>query len=230
MKIKFIILIIATASTLLSSCEYDNFTPPESTLSGKVVYVGNAVNVRNNGPVLELWQDGFALRSPIVLSLSQDGTFAAKLFDGKYKLTRRGNAPWLQQATDTITVNVNGNTAIDVPVTPYFNLTNDTYTKSGNTISARFVVDKIVPTANLDRVIVILSRSILMDHIPQAAGRGQVIVNVNTSTIVFGSQNSVTTDVPDELKNLDFVFARIGIKSTVSGEYNYTPVQKIALK
>jgi len=225
MKIKFLIPIIAVAGMLLSACEYDNFTPPESTLSGKVVYQGKAVSVRNNGPVLELWQDGYPLRSPIVLSFNQDGTFAAKLFDGKYKLTRRGEAPWLQQSTDTIAITVNGNTAIDVPVTPYFNLSNETYTKSGNTITARFVVDKVVPTANVELVRLYLGKSILTDQVQR-----EVRAEGNVAGLVFGGQNTIATDLPDNLKNLDYVFARLGIKSTVSGEYNYTQVQKISLK
>ena len=225
MKIKFLIPIIAIAGMLLSACEYDNFTPPESTLSGKVVYQGKAVSVRNNGPVLELWQDGYPLRSPIVLSFNQDGTFAAKLFDGKYKLTRRGEAPWLQQSTDTIAITVNGNTAIDVPVTPYFNLSNETYTKSGNTITARFVVDKVVPTANVELVRLYLGKSILTDQVQR-----EVRAEGNVAGLVFGGQNTIATDLPDNLKNLDYVFARLGIKSTVSGEYNYTQVQKISLK
>jgi len=225
MKIKFLIPIIAVTGMLLSACEYDNFTPPESTLSGKVVYQGKAVSVRNNGPVLELWQDGYPLRSPIVLSFNQDGTFAAKLFDGKYKLTRRGEAPWLQQSTDTIAITVNGNTAIDVPVTPYFNLSNETYTKSGNTITARFVVDKVVPTANVELVRLYLGKSILTDQVQR-----EVRAEGNVAGLVFGGQNTIATDLPDNLKNLDYVFARLGIKSTVSGEYNYTQVQKISLK
>lgn len=225
MKIKFIILITAAASMLLSACEYDNFTPPESTLSGKVVYQGKAVSVRNNGPVLELWQDGYPLRSPIVLSFNQDGTFAAKLFDGRYKLTRRGDAPWLQQATDTIAITVNGNTNIDVPVTPYFNLTNETYTISGNTITAKFVVDKVVPTANVELVRLYLGKSILTDQVQR-----ELRADGNLGSLVFGGQNTIIGDIPDNLKNLDYVFARLGIKSTVSGEYNYTQVQKISLK
>lgn len=226
MKIKFLIPIIAVASMLLSACEYDNFTPPESTLSGKVVYQGKAVSVRNNGPVLELWQDGYPLRSPIVLSFNQNGTFAAKLFDGKYKLTRRGEAPWLQQSTDTIAITVNGNTAIDVPVTPYFNLSNEAFTKSGNTITARFVVDKVVATANVEAVRLYLSKNILVDQ----AQTIEIPINGNTASLVFGSQNTITGDIPNNLRNLDYVFARLGIKSTVSGEYNYTQVQKISLK
>ena len=226
MKIKFIILITAAASMLLSACEYDNFTPPESTLSGKVVYQGKAVSVRNNGPQLELWQDWFALRDRIIVNFNQDGSFSAKVFNGKYKLVRgRAEAPLLQQATDTITVNVNGNTNIDIPVTPYFNITNETYTKSGNTISAKFVIDKVVPTANVELVRLYLGKSILTDQVQR-----EVRAEGNVAGLVFGGQNTIATDLPDNLKNLDYVFARLGIKSTVSGEYNYTQVQKISLK
>jgi len=225
MKLKYIMLIFTTAGLLLAGCEYDNFEAPKATLSGKVVYQGNAVSVRNNGPQLELWQDGFALKSPITVNISQDGSYSAILFNGRYKLVRRADAPWQQQASDTLIVNVSGNTTYDVPVSPYFTISNDTFGKSGNNITARFVVNKNIPTANLELVRLYLGKSILTDQVQR-----EFLVDGNVANIVSGQPTEITASLPDNLKDLDYIFARIGVKSSSAGEYYYTQVQKIALK
>jgi len=226
MKFKILTLITAAASLFLASCsEYDNFDAPEVTLTGKVVYQGKAISVRNNGPQLELWQDGYPLRSAITVYMNQDGSFSAKLFAGQYKLVRRADAPWLQQATDTIRVNLTGNTNIDVPVTPYFTITNETFQKSGNTINASFVVNKVVQTANVELVRLYLGKSVLTDQVQR-----EVRVDGSVPSLVFGAQTSLSADIPDNLKSLDFIYARVGVKTTTAGEYVYSPVQKIALK
>ena len=225
MKLKYIMLIFTTAGLLLAGCKYDNFEAPKATLSGKVVYQGNAVSVRNNGPQLELWQDGFALKSPITVNISQDGSYSAILFNGRYKLVRRADAPWQQQASDTLIVNVNGNTSYDVPVSPYFTISNDTFGKSGNNITARFVVNKNIPTANLELVRLYLGKSILTDQVQR-----EFLVDGNVANIVSGQPTEITASLPDNLKDLDYIFARIGVKSSSAGEYYYTQVQKIALK
>jgi len=227
MKFKFLMIFSAVASLLLASCEYDNFDAPESTFSGRVVYNEQPIAIRNNGPELQLWQDGYPLKEVIRVYIDHNGNFSAKLFDGAYKMTRRADAPWLQQPTDTIRFNVKGSTAMDVPVTPYFTVTGESFQKSGNNITAKFVVNKVVQTANLDAVQLFLGSSILTDQ-----GRNELPnpVSANLGNLVLGQQTELVGALPDRLKNLDFIYARVGVKSTSAGEYIYTPVQKIALK
>jgi len=225
MKFKFLTILAATSLFLASCAEYDNFDAPELTLSGKVVYQGKAVGIRNNGPQLELWQDGYPLRSAITVFMNQDGSFSTKLFAGQYKLVRRADAPWLQQATDTIRINLTANANVDVPVTPYFSITNETFQKVGNAITANFVVNKVVPTANVELVRLYLGKSVLTDQVLRDER-----VDANISTLVLGGQTTITANIPDALKNLNFIYARVGVKATVAGEYVYSPVQKIALK
>ena len=213
------------ASLFLASCEYDNFDAPEVTLSGKKVYNGQAMSVRNSGTQLELWQDGYPLKAYIPVYIDQNGNFSAKLFDGEYKVVRRPDAPWLQQATDTIRVSVRGNTNVDIPVTPYFTISNYTFQKSGNNINSRFVVNRVVPTANLEFVRLYLGKSVLTDQVQR-----EVRIDAALNTVVLGQPTDLTAELPDNLKNLDFVYARVGVKSTAAGEYIYTPIQKIALK
>ena len=102
---KLIILFAAVFSIVFTSCEIDNFSAPESMLSGTVTYNGEAVGVRTNGTQLELWQDGYALDEKIAVHIAQDGTYSARLFNGEYKMVRLSGAPWAE-STDTIVINV----------------------------------------------------------------------------------------------------------------------------
>lgn len=224
MKIKLLITLITAAGLFHTGCEYDNFEAPQSSLSGRVVYNNAPVGVRTNGNQLELWQDGHKLRTLIPVYISHDGFFSANLFDGSYKLVRKGNAPWLQQATDTILVEVKGNTKLDVPVTPYFTVGNESFTIANNTVTANFTVNKIVATANVDAVRLYLGKYMLTDE-----GRNEVRISANVGSMVLGANSTLTAQIPDNLKSLPYVFARIGVKSTSSGEYYYTQIQKITL-
>jgi hypothetical protein len=181
MKIKFFLTLIATASLFLAGCEYDNLEAPMSSLSGKVVYNNKPVGVRTNGNQLELWQEGHKLRTLIPVYISHDGTFSASLFDGTYKLVRKGNSAWLQQATDTIVVEVKGNTKVDVPVTPYSTIDNESFVFANNTITANFTVNKIVATTNVEAVRLYLGKTMLTDE-----GRNEVRVSANMASVVLG--------------------------------------------
>jgi len=80
MKMKKIIRIsfVMLLSAWIASCGKDNYDPPQSTLSGQIVYNGNPVQVRGtNGAVqLQLYQDGWQKRDPIAVYVTQDGSFS----------------------------------------------------------------------------------------------------------------------------------------------------------
>lgn len=226
MKMRFFLTFIAAASISLAGCEHDNYVEPGSILSGQVIYNGQPVGVRTNGPQLELWQDGFQLRTLIPLHINHDGSFSASLFDGTYKLVRKGNSPWLQESTDTIVVEVKGNTKLDVPVTPYFALKNENFTVANNTLTANFTVDKVVASANnLQFVRLYVGKSILTDDV-----RKEHVVDADISTLILGANTSITTTIPNNLEDLPYIFARVGVKSSATGEFSYTKVQKISLQ
>lgn len=211
---------------LFSGCEYDNFDAPKSILSGRVVHEGMSVGVRTNGTQLELWQSGFQLYEKIPVYIAHDGSFSAALFDGQYKLVRLDGAPWEKQS-DTIIVDVKGNTTIDVPVTPYFIAKGETYSKSGNSIKTAFEVVRISETAKIDRVRIYLGKSILTDQ-----NRHEAVVDVDLSKYNSNQDKyemTQTIDIPAILQEYPYVFARIGVSSSKSNEFYYTQVAKIDL-
>ncbi|MDR0766525.1 MAG: DUF3823 domain-containing protein, partial [Odoribacteraceae bacterium] len=66
---KKIYITIATA-LLLAGCAIDNYDEPGATLSGRILYNGQVVGVRSAGTQLELWQDGYPLRSKITVYIA----------------------------------------------------------------------------------------------------------------------------------------------------------------
>ncbi len=225
---KHLLSIIVISSLIFSGCKYDNFAEPKSVLSGKVMYDGQAIGVRSDGPQFELWEEGHALRTFIPVHIKYDGTYSSVLFDGQYKLVRKGDSPWLHQASDTIIVNVKGNTIVDIPVTPYFTISDPTFSRESLAVTSRFKINKVVANANLDVVRLFFGKNILLDNAKLSSQAHRV--DADKSKIVFGQESSLTAQIPTDLRNLDFIYVRLGVKSTVTGEYAYSPVQKITLK
>src|SRR5690606_21588884 len=160
MKIKKFILIAFTAiACTFTGCEYDNFTEPTSTLHGRIVYGGEPVGVRTNGPQLELWVEGQELSAQFPIHIAHDGTFSAFVYDGEYKLVRETNSPWLPCLTHNVVVQINGHTACDIPVQTYFTKRNNSIKHNDGSVMVTYTLNKVVEKANLDNVNLCVSKN-----------------------------------------------------------------------
>ncbi|MBC6611399.1 DUF3823 domain-containing protein [Hymenobacter sp. BT507] len=225
---KAIVYSLLASAMLFTSCAKDNVDPPKSRLTGRVVYQDQAVGVRSfgstnlgsNASMLELWQRGFGLFTKIPVFVDQDGTFSAELFNGDYKLVRsRGNGPWVDN-TDSISVNVKGNTVVDVPVQPYFTFSNASIQKNGSTVTATCTVAKTA-TRNIDRVVLFISRTAIVDatnNLARSEKSGADVADLSKPL-------TFSLAVPTSIKGP--VYARLGVRASGAGEYLYTPVQKL---
>jgi hypothetical protein len=223
MKSKILTLAILTFVILLTGCAYDNYDPPASFLTGKVVYNGNPVGVRSGGTQLELWQYGYQLRSKIAVDISQDGTYSAKLFDGNYKLVRLKGAPWLDQ-TDTIDVTVSGPTSVDVPVTPYYSIAGETFTLNGSAITSTCNVTKVGTLA-----ITSLTLYIGVTSIVDANNNSQNTVLAASALTDLSTPKNISVTLNSTLAAMNYVYARLGVQTAGVGERLYSPVKKITL-
>lgn len=207
-------------------CTKDNYQPPKSQLTGKVVYNGQAIGLRSNGVQLELWQHGFAFFTKIPVYVDQDGSFSALLFDGKYKLTRQnGVGPWVNN-TDSIDVQVSGNTIVDVPVTPYSFVKGATYQKSGANITATANIETVTTTNPLEAVRLYVFKTALVDDVNQNA-----VTSIAAAQIPDISQPiTMSVAIPASLANADAVYVRVGVKTAGVAELAYSPAEKIPLK
>jgi hypothetical protein len=221
------ILSLLGFSILLFSagCKKDNYDPPKSMLTGKVVYQGQPVGVRSNAVQLELWQYGYKLFGKIPVYIAQDGTFSAALFDGDYKLVRLAGGPWAN-GTDSIDVRVSGATTVEVPVDPYFVINNPAFQKSGNAVTGTFSLQSVNTTKGLELVRIYLGQTTIVDQNNKA-----VVVEKVASAITDITQPiTLSADVPAALIAKGYVYARVGVKAVGVAELMYSPVQKISLK
>ena len=216
-------LLISLLLTAIVACGKDNFTEPNVTLTGKITYNGQPIQLRGTGGAvqLQLYQNGFGLFTPIAVYVGQNGEFSAKLFDGQYKLvTRDNNGPWVN-TRDTSIVNVKGNTSFDISVTPYFTISNESISLSGNTINATFTINRIVETAQVEIVYLLLSRTQFCDQVNYVFRRdftdktfGQVTVSGD-----FGSIYNATS--------APTLYGRVGVKSRQTAEAIFSKVVKL---
>jgi hypothetical protein len=220
MKSKFFNIVILAAILFLSSCGFDNYEQPNSTLTGNVVYNNQNVGVRGTGNAvqLELWQDGYELYTSIPVYVTQDGTFSAALFDGDYKLvSRSGNGPWVS-SQDTVRFTVKGNTTVDYPVTPFYTISNENFTLSGNQLTATFNVSQVAGNQPIERAVLVVNKTAFVDESAQIArtditdpGTGQITMTMELNSNVMSSV---------------LLNARIGVK--VQGrEAIYSTIQQI---
>ncbi|MCE7060760.1 DUF3823 domain-containing protein [Dyadobacter sp. CY343] len=220
------VLGLLALATVLSACEKDNRAEPKSVLKGRVVFNGEPVGVRSNGVQLEIWQRGYQLFTKIPVYVNQDGTFSASLFDGNYKLVRlRGNGPWVDN-TDTIDVQLRGTQELDVPVQPFFVFENETYSKGEGKVNATFNLKQINTSRNLERVNLYIGTTTIVDPNNNAGNAQEVAANITDLT----KSITLTATLPAALAGRDYVYARIGVKTSGVGEMLFGEPQKIMLK
>lgn len=222
---KRLLLTLLVLTLFVSACAYDNFEPPESILEGVVVYEGEPVGVRQNGIDFELWETGYQLDGFINVNVHQDGTFSSRLFNGEYKLVRDEEGPWVTN-TDTIDVEVGGDRTIEVPVTPFFVLQNETIALNGSTVSATFDVAQIVSDVELQSVALFINTARFVD-ITGAGNVANTFLNAEDIGDLSGIELSV--DLPGDQQGQDAIFARIGVQTVGVPELLYSQVQKIEL-
>lgn len=223
---------------ILTGCEYDNFKAPESILSGTVNYQGTPVGVKTGANQLELWQHGYKLFSKINVYINQDGTYSARLFDGDYKLVRLKGAPWTDQ-TDSIDVTVKGNTIVDVPVTPYFTITTPTFSFADSTVTASGLVTKI-GTKNIERVTLYIGYTAFVDATNVGTYTDYSFDPPKTVSLKLDKTGGALSNLANPLTfsyklhklvyAKQYIFARLGVKTSGVSEMFYTPAQKFQIR
>ncbi|MEJ7766342.1 MAG: DUF3823 domain-containing protein [Chitinophagaceae bacterium] len=216
--------LVAIFVLLLAGCEKDNRTPPESTLTGRVVYNKEPIGVRSGGVSFEIWQHGFQLFSRLSLNIAQDGSFSAVLFNGNYKLVRaRGAGPWVD-SPDSIDVNLNGSATLDIVVEPYFVIRNAAFQKSGSTVAGTFTIQAVNTSREMELVRLYIGPNYVLDQNNNTANT-QRLAPFDVSTPV-----TLNVTIPASLAAENFIYARVAVKTKGINELMYSTSQKVQLK
>lgn len=228
--------------------EFDNYEEPKSVLEGRVVYQNEPVWVRDNEVQLELWQPGYELNQKIPVHVAQDGTFRAVLFDGDYKLNLLpGNGPWVTTNNpDTIAFTLRGHAHIDVPVTPYYTIEDEQirYNADVNApygaIEATFRVGKVETSRPVEYVGVYVGTTTFVDRInslsipnSQRERSGSAIAAQLDASPTLSDPITISVNLPSNIYQSnspwirEYVFVRVGVKTSGVEHMLFTPVYKI---
>ena len=220
---KNLLIIIFVSGLLLSSCKIDNYDAPTSVITGHVVYQGTTLGFRSSGISLQLWQSGFGLYTSVSVAINQNGSFTALMFDGSYKLinVKATTQPWIAR-TDTVFFDLKGTANVDYEVTPYYLITNDTYVKNGNNMTANCKISKIATTATLTNATLYVSRTAMCDQNYKEAS-----VQLLPAAMPDLTNVNFTVAIPARLLAQGYCYVRIGVLAAQATERIYTQVQKI---
>lgn len=232
MKLKLII-ILGFISSMLASCGYDNYDEPTSLLEGKLVYNGEAINVSYNDVTFQLWEPGWQTKAQINVSVDQDGSYSAMLFDATYKLIIPSNQGPFRSKTnaetgsDTILVKLSGGKVMDIEVEPYYMIRTPQFTVAGREVTGTFNVEKIITGANaknIERVNLYVNKTQFVDF------RANVVsAQLAGASVTPGTMVTLKATVPAITPTQNYVFARIGLKISGVEDMIFSPVVKVNL-
>jgi len=229
------------------SCKKDNYTAPNTMLTGALMYKGDSINVERNQVPYQLYQYGFGLVGQIGASSStdqnaspsvqtffqQNGSYSQVLYDGDYKLIiPNGQGPflWKKDANgnpDSLAISLKGNQTVNLEVTPYYMIRNAQISASGGIVTANFKVEKIITDSlakNIERVSLYINKTQFVsggDNIALKDMSGNAITDPNNITL--------TVTVPPITPTQNYVFARVGVKIANVEDMIFSPLQKISL-
>ncbi len=233
MKITFHHIIILLIAAAFISCKKDNYDPPKTKLSGKLVYQGEAIQVEYDRVPFQLYQYGFGKVGAIGGTFAPDGSYSMLLFNGDYKFVipnDQGPFIWKKIASgapDSLSINLKGNQELDIEVTPYYMLRNAQITAGGGKVTGSFAAEQIITGADakdIERV------SLYINKTQFVSGANNIAFTDITGSSITDIGNIVLdTSVPNIVPAQNYVFARIGLKIAGVEDMIFSPVQKLNL-
>jgi hypothetical protein len=231
MKSLFRYVCALSMAAAVFSCEKDNREPPQSQLTGRVVYQGEPIEVERNQVPFQLYQYGFGRVGPIDGSIAQDGSYSALLFDGEYKfIIPNGQGPfiWKQTAAgtpDSVTVTMNGSQQLDLEVTPYYMVRNTQISASGGNVNATFALEKIITDANakdIEEVNLYINKTQFVSGGNQIASSGKAGADISDMNNI-----ALSVAIPSIVPTQNYVFARVGVKIAGVEDLLFSPLVKV---
>jgi hypothetical protein len=228
--VRSIIAVLVSASFI--ACKKDNYDPPQSLLTARLIYKGEPVNVEYNQVPFQLFQFGFGKVGPISSTVDQDGKFSALLFDGNYKLTipaNQGPFIWKKAASgaqDSLSLVMKGNQDLDIEVTPYFMIRSAKFVAASGKVTGTFSLDKIVTDVNAKNI----ERVNLYINKTQFVGTGDYNIassQLTAEQITNPATVSMTVNIPAISPTQNYVFARVGLKLAGVEDMVFSQVEKI---
>lgn len=212
---------------------YDNYDEPNAQLTGAFLHDGDSIRVSYSDVTFELWQSGFGAESPINVTVDQNGSYSAVLFEGDYRLViPPGQGPFISSGigdagSDTLNVQLQGDQVLDIEVMPYYMIRNPQFSISNRTVSADLALEQIVTDTNarnVEYVRLFISKTRYVDN------RTSISTSeISGSDITSMNDINLTTDVPEMTPTQDYIFARVGVKIESVEDLIFSPIEQLQL-
>lgn len=225
----------------MHACKKDNVDAPSSMLTGALMYQGDSIGVEYDRVSYQLYQSGlgkvgqigaFSDRGGVTsTTFGQDGTYSALLFNGEYKFViPNGQGPfvWKQTASggsDSLSISVNGNTSMNIEVTPYYMIRSPQISGSGGNVTANFKLEQIITGADardVDNVTLFINKTQFV-----AGSNNNANAGMAGSAITDMNNISLSVAVPSMTPTQNYVFARIGVKIAGVEDWLFSPLKLI---
>ncbi|HEU0228718.1 MAG TPA: DUF3823 domain-containing protein [Arachidicoccus soli] len=238
------ILVIGGLMSCFNACKKDNYAPPTNKFTGRVVYQGTPLGLKNNngGTVyFELWQGGYGKSGAINVYFNQDGSFSDLLFNGTYKMViPTSQGPFMsienpETHTDTIPLVLTGNKTMDIEVMPYYMINNAKFIIGADSVvTASCSVKKIITDTNakdIQFVALYVNRTDFVDD------NNSFVSNTIAGGDISDMNNlSFTAKIPTNIANANigvgkqnYFYARIGLKIVGLDDMLFSDVVKVSL-
>lgn len=216
------IFLVSVIASLLYGCstEIDNWSYPTSRVSGQFLYKGQSMQLMSTASdatgsnMLQLHQTGEGwVQGFVKVFTKDDGSFTVNTFDGDYYLNLTpGRGPW-QPNTDTLRFSLNKSAEnLNFEVTPYFWISNYTSSYTDSVFTASFNLEQIVASAALERVVIQLGTTAIVDNVSKTYEQSFTTLVPGTNTISLNLK-TLTASQKANLKKTGLLFARIGVKT-----------------
>lgn len=204
-----------------ASCGLDNYDEPTSTIKVNVVYQGQKIGLRDRYVTLQVYQHGYELSNSFQIYSSQDGSFQGSVFDGDYYVTTTGNnGPWANNDTE-LKVTVNGKSEVDFEVTPYFTISGENISLSGNTVNASFTINQIVSTAKISQVMLLVSKTAFVNEGVYVARKNIDAADAKTGTV------NMSLELSSSNQSEKALYGRIGVMTDGADQAIYSEIVKL---
>ena len=218
---------------LAFACSPDNFEEPKSQLYGRLHFQEDSIYLEHGSVSYELYQDGFGKTGPMSSIFTSSGEFSQVLFNGAYKMVvPNGQGPFLwddsdDDKADTVYINVEGNTTLEIEVTPFWIINNPTISFSNGNVNAIFGLEQIVTDSRareIENVTLFLSKTAFADTETNVKTQ-----EINGGDIVDYNNISLSAEVPELIPTQNYIFASVGVKFVGIDDLLFSPTKKIQL-
>ena len=225
---------ILSVAVFFAACQKDNYSAPKTTLSGALLYQGDTLYMGAHQVTFQLWQSGFGKMTPINVNVDQNGSYSSLLFDGTYQLViPSGQGPFIADninsatPSDTLTVQLHGNTKQDIEVLPYYLIQAATFSLEGGSVKAQCDLQQVITDDRarpVESLILYVNKTQFVDNNYNIA-----TMALSGSDVPIGQPVDLQVAVPDMTPTQDYVFARIGLKIQNVEDMLFSRVVKIQL-